>query len=295
LKPVILGIAGPSFAPAEREMFLAHQPRGVILFGRNILDPVQLADLIGEIRAVLPEALLMVDQEGGRVARLRPPHWPDLPAAGTLKTAGDAYAHGLALGAMVKAAGFDIAAAPVLDLRVAGASDVVGDRAISGDAAVVAELGGRIAAGMMESGVIPVMKHVPGHGRALVDSHLALPRVRYDADKEEGLLRSARNADVLPFMANRHLPWAMTAHIVYEDYDSDLPATLSKKLIQNIIRGEIGFMGTLISDDLAMQALTGTPAERAMAALAAGCDIALYCPGDMAGNLSILNAVPHGH
>jgi beta-N-acetylhexosaminidase len=96
-------------------------------------------------------------------------------------------------------------------------------------------------------------------------------------------------------MANRHLPWAMTAHIVYEDYDSDLPATLSKKLIQNIIRGEIGFMGTLISDDLAMQALTGTPADRAMAALAAGCDIALYCPGDMAGNLSILNAVPHGH
>ncbi len=291
-------------------MLLAHMPRGVILFGRNIVDPAQLADLIGEIRAVLPEGLLMVDQEGGRVARLRPPFWPDLPAAGTLRTAEAAYAHGLALGAMVKQAGFDIAAAPVLDLRVEGASDVIGDRAISGDPAVVAEWGGRIAAGMMEAGVIPVMKHIPGHGRALVDSHLSLPRVRYDRHcerrsdeaiqssvaetKKTGLLRSARNDDVFPFIANKTLPWAMTAHIVYEDYDPDLPATLSAKVIHNIIRGDIGFAGTLVSDDLAMAALTGTPAGRAVAALEAGCDIALYCPGDMAGNLGILNAVPHG-
>jgi beta-N-acetylhexosaminidase len=307
LKPVILGIARTVLTPAEREMLLTHQPRGVILFGRNIVDPSQLADLIGEIRAVLPEGLLMVDQEGGRVARLRSPFWPDLPAAGTLRTAEAAYAHGLALGRMVKEAGFDIAAAPVLDLRVDGASDVIGDRAISDDPRVVAELGGKIAAGMMESGVIPVMKHLPGHGRALVDSHLALPRVRYDrhcerreaihlssVDGEDGLLRSARNDDLYPFMANNTLPWAMTAHIVYEDYDPDFPATLSAKVIINIIRGEIGFAGTLVSDDLAMQALTGTPAERAMAALAAGCDIALYCPGDTPGNLAILNAVPHG-
>jgi len=311
LKPVILGLAGTVLAPVEREMLLAHVPRGVILFGRNIVDPAQLADLIGEIRAVLPEGLLMVDQEGGQVARLRPPFWRNVSAAGTLRTAEAAYAHGLALGRMVKEAGFDIAAAPVLDLRVDGASDVIGDRAISDDPRVVAELGGRIAAGISDSDVIPVMKHLPGHGRALVDSHLALPRVNYDrhcdpgakpgeaihlsiAGEKDGLLRSARNDDLYPFIANNTLPWAMTAHIVYEDYDSDLPATLSKTVIERVIRGEIGFRGTLISDDLAMQALTGTPAERALAALAAGCDIALYCPGDMPGNLAILEAVPHG-
>jgi beta-N-acetylhexosaminidase len=184
---------------------------------------------------------------------------------------------------MVRAAGFDVAAAPVLDLRYKGASDVIGDRAISDDPAVVAELGGRLAEGIIGSGVIPVMKHSPGHGRALVDSHLALPRVA-EADL---------SADFYPFIACKNIPWAMTAHIVYEAYDAALPATLSKTVIARVIRGMIGFTGTLISDDLAMEALTGTPAERAVAALAAGCDIALYCPGDMAGNFAVLEAVAH--
>jgi beta-N-acetylhexosaminidase len=254
----------------------------VILFGRNIQNPVQLAELVAQLRDALPPgAVLMVDQEGGRVARLRPPHFPPLGAAGNLRTEDEAYAHGRALGAMVREAGFDVAAAPVLDVRYPGASDVVGDRAISDDPEVVAALGGKIAEGIMAEGVIPVMKHLPGHGRALVDSHFSLPRV----DVQD------LSADLLPFARNKHLPWAMTAHVIYAQYDPVFPATVSAKVIQEIIRGKIGFSGILVSDDLAMHALSGTPAERAKAALAAGCDIALYCPGDEAGNVAVLEAV----
>jgi beta-N-acetylhexosaminidase len=281
LKPVILGISGPVLLPEEAEMLRQHAPRGIILFSRNIKNPSQISELIEKLRAALPDGgVLMVDQEGGRVARLKPPHWPALPAAATLKTAEDAYAHGRALGAMVRAAGFDIAAAPVLDLRYDFADAVIGDRAISSDPQTVARLGGEIARGIIAEGVIPVMKHIPGHGRATADSHLALPRIA-EADLD---------ADFYPFIANNALPWAMTAHIVYEQID-ERPATISPKVIQTVIRRKIGFSGTLISDDLAMDALTGTPGERAVAALAAGCDIALYCPGDMAGNLSVLEAV----
>ena len=222
----------------------------------------------------------MVDQEGGRVARLKPPHWPALPPAGSLRTAQEAFAHGRALGAMVREAGFNCTAAPVLDLRVTGASDVVGDRAITGDATVVARLGGEIARGISAEGIIPVMKHLPGHGRALVDSHIALPRVPDLMDD-----------DLFPFTANNSLPWAMTAHVVYEQYDPVNPATLSALVIRDLIRGRIGFQGILVSDDLAMGALSGTPAERATRALAAGCDIALYCPGDFAGNRAVLEAL----
>ncbi len=264
-------------------MLRQHAPRGVILFARNIQNPSQLTELIATIRVALPPGgVLMVDQEGGRVARLKPPHWPALPAAATLRTAEDAYAHGRALGAMVRAAGFDVAAAPVLDLAYDFADAVIGDRAISSDPHTVGRLGGEIARGIIEEGVLPVMKHIPGHGRATADSHASLPRIA-EADLE---------ADFYPFVVNNALPWAMTAHIVYEQID-DLPATISPKVIQTVIRRKIGFSGTLVSDDLAMAALTGTPGERAAAALAAGCDIALYCPGDMAGNFSVLDAVRH--
>jgi beta-N-acetylhexosaminidase len=198
-----------------------------------------------------------------------------------LKTAEAAFAHGRVLGAMVKAAGFDVAAAPVLDLHYAGASSVVGDRAISGDPEIVAALGRKIAEGMIAEGIVPVIKHIPGHGRALVDSHFQLPRV-----EEKDL-----SADFLPFARNRDLPWAMTAHVIYEQYDPVNPATVSPIIISEIIRGKIGFAGTLLSDDLAMHALSGPPAARARAALAAGCDIALYCPGDFAGNRAVLEAL----
>ena len=282
LKPAILGISGPALTPDERALLLEHRPRGVILFSRNIENPTQLAELNANLRAALPEgAVLMVDQEGGRVARLKPPHWSALPPAGSLRTPEEAFAHGRALGAMVREAGFTMTAAPVLDLRVPGASDVVGDRAITGDAATVAALGGEIARGIMAEGVTPVMKHIPGHGRALVDSHVSLPRVP-----------ELHEDDLLPFIRNKALPWAMTAHVVYEAIDPHHPATLSKIVISEIIRGRIGFTGTLVSDDLAMGALSGsTPAERAVAALAAGCDVALYCPGDMAGNRAVLEAL----
>jgi beta-N-acetylhexosaminidase len=283
--PVIIGISGPVLTESEQALFARFPPRGVILFGRNIEDPAQLAALTQSLRAALPpDAVLMVDQEGGRVARLRAPHWPDLPAAGTLRTEDEAFAHGRALGAMAREAGFNVVAAPVLDLRHPGASEVVGDRALSHDPTIVASLGGRIAAGLLAEGVTPVMKHAPGHGRATIDSHAALPRIAA-ADLDE---------DIYPFAQNRHLPWAMTAHIVYEAIDPVRPATLSPIVIQDIIRGKIGFAGILVSDDLAMGALTGTPAERALAARAAGCDIALYCPGDAAGNLAILAALADG-
>ncbi len=281
MKPAILGIAGPALTPDERHLFRDHAPRGVILFSRNIKNNTQLSGLNAELKSLLPEgAVLMVDQEGGRVARLRPPHWPALPPAGTLHTAEQAYHHGRALGAMVKAAGFTMAAAPVLDLSIEGANGIIGDRAISGGPEQVALLGGEMARGIMDEGILPVIKHIPGHGRALLDSHLALPRV------------AVNNAeDHLPFIRNNNLPWAMTAHIVYEQWDAARPGTISPIVIQKIIREAIGFKGQLMSDDLAMHALEGTPRARALAALAAGCDVALYCPGDFAGNRQILEAL----
>ncbi|WP_048877397.1 glycoside hydrolase family 3 N-terminal domain-containing protein [Acidocella aminolytica] len=281
MKPAILGISGTSMTAQERDLFRDLPPRGVILFARNIKDPSQLSDLIAELKAILsPGAVLMVDQEGGRVARLKPPHWPALQPAGSLRTAEEAFAHGRALGQMVRQAGFNCTAAPVLDIRVPGASDVVGDRAITGDAAAVAHLGGEIARGIMAEDVLPVMKHLPGHGRALVDSHVALPSVAVLTDD-----------DLLPFIANNKLPWAMTAHVVYEQYDPLNPGTLSLIVIQHLIRERIGFKGVLVSDDLAMGALSGTPAERAVRALEAGCDIALYCPGDFEDNRAVLEAL----
>lgn len=281
LKPVILGIEGPALRPQEQELLRAHQPRGIILFSRNIQDKPQLARLMADLKNSLPDdAVFMVDQEGGRVARLKPPHWPALPPAATLKTQDEAFAHGQALGRMVKEAGFTCTAAPVLDIRVPGASDVIGDRAITGDAATVGRLGGAIAQGILAEGILPVMKHLPGHGRALVDSHIALPHVPI-----------LTQDDLLPFKENNKLPWAMTAHVVYEQYDPLHPGTLSPVVIRELIRERIGFKGVLVSDDLAMGALSGTPVQRAQQALSAGCDIALYCPGDFAGNRAILESL----
>jgi beta-N-acetylhexosaminidase len=282
-KPVIIGIAGTSLTLEESALLRAHRPAGVILFSRNIKDNSQLTDLITSIRAELPPGgVLMVDQEGGRVARLRGPHWPELPPASSLKTAEAAFAHGQALGQIAKQAGFDVVAAPVL--AYPGASTVIGDRAIAAEPEVVTVLGQKLAEGIIAQGIIPVMKHLPGHGRAMVDSHLSLPRI--DAQPAE------LERDFYPFLMNNTLPWAMTAHILYSALDPELPATLSPNIISRVIRGFIGFKGILVSDDLAMQALQGSPAERARAALAAGCDIALYCPGDMAGNTAVLEAVP---
>lgn len=288
----IVGIAGQALAAPERALLEAARPAGVILFARNIAGPGQLRRLMAELRDVLPrEAVLMVDQEGGRVARLRPPHWlahPPAAAIGALfardATAGlrAAFLTGALIGLDCAAAGFDVACAPVLDLAHPGASAVVGDRSYGAEPAAVARLARAVAAGLLAAGVQPVGKHAPGHGRATVDSHLALPVVAGN-DLE---------ADLAPFAASTDLGWMMTAHIVYPAWDPDRPATLSPAVIEGVLRRRLGFPGLLVSDDLAMQALSGSPAERAAAALAAGCDIALYCPGDGPGTEAVLAAVP---
>jgi beta-N-acetylhexosaminidase len=296
MKAAIVGIAGPALDAAEVALFRAHPPAGVILFARNIETPGQLAGLAAALRAVLPPAaVLLVDQEGGRVARLRPPHWREHPAAGTLGAlhAGDAAAGRRAAwltGALIGldcAEVFDVVCAPVLDLRLPGAhAGVVGDRAYGADPAAVAALGRACADGLLAAGIQPVMKHMPGHGRARADSHLALPVVT----------AADLSADMLPFAAcaagPAPLPWAMTAHIVYSSLDEHRAATVSPHIIASVIRGRIGFSGVLVSDDLAMQALDGPPEARARAALAAGCDLAAYCRGDVSGTAAVLEAAP---
>ncbi len=264
----------------------------MILFVRNIVDPRQLGSLVAALRRALPpQAVLMVDQEGGRVARLRPPHWRAHPPAASLgalfarrRGAGlrAAWLTGALIGMDCAAAGIDVVAAPVLDRAIPGAHAVIGDRALAEDPVSVARLGRSLAAGLLAAGVQPVGKHAPGHGRARVDSHLSLPRVE----------ANHLDADLLPFALNADLPWAMSAHIVYPTWDAALPATLSPTVIGAIIRGRIGFEGVLVTDDLAMKALSGMPADLARQALAAGCDIALYCSGEPAPTAELLATCP---
>ena len=284
----IVGIAGPTLLPDEAALFRAYPPAGIILFGRNVQDPAQLGALIASLP---PGADVMVDQEGGRVARMRPPHWVGHPPAATFGQRFDAdpaaalraaWLTGALIGLDCRDAGFTIAAAPVLDISVPGTHDVIGDRAFAQHPAVVARLGRALANGLLAAGILPVGKHAPGHGRVRVDSHLLLPTVT-DADL---------SADIRPFALNADLPWMMTAHIVYDTFDPHIPATLSARVIDTVIRGRIGFEGVLVTDDLAMKALSGAPADLAVAALAAGCDIALYCSGDFALTEALLRTCP---
>jgi beta-N-acetylhexosaminidase len=291
-RAAIVGIAGPVLLAEEAVVFRTCPPAGVILFGRNIRDSAQLAALIASLRDVLPiGADLMVDQEGGRVARLKPPSWRAHPPAARIgglfevnPAAGlrAAWLTGALIGCDCRSAGFTIAAAPVLDISIRGAHDVIGDRAFAQHPAAVARLGRAVAGGLLAAGVLPVGKHAPGHGRAQVDSHQMLPKVT-EADL---------SADIRPFALNADLPWMMTAHIVYEALDPHLPGTLSPRVIETVIRGQIGFKGVLVTDDLAMNALTGAPADRAVQALAAGCDIALYCSGELAPTRDLLEVCP---
>lgn len=266
-------------------MLATYQPLGVILFTRNINDPPQLHALIAAIRAVIPGAVLMVDQEGGRVARLRPPHWRAHPPARALPSPRVAWLTGALIGMECREAGFDLVAAPVLDVGAPDGHDVIGDRAFSADPERVAAMGAAMAAGMLAAGVQPIGKHAPGHGRARADSHLTLP-----------VLDGVTPGDLLPFARNRALPWLMTAHIRYTSWDMDNPATQSRRIIEHLIRsdrrGGIGFGGVLITDDLAMHALSGPPGERAVKALAAGCDVALHCSGVLAESMDVLASIP---
>jgi len=290
IRAAVIGLAGPLLSAAERALFAALPPAGVILFGRNIVDPKQLATLIRDIRAVVPGFLLLLDQEGGRVARLRPPHWRAHPSAGQIgllhaddRVAGlrVAWLTGALIGLDCAALGFDVICAPVLDLRLRGCSDVVGDRSFGEDPVIIGALGRAMAEGVLAAGLQPVMKHMPGHGRALADSHLELPVVHDDIV-----------ADLLPFRANADLPWGMTAHVLYPKLDEAHPATVSSAIIRAVIRGSIGFAGILVSDDLAMGALSGPPDMRARTALLAGCDLAMYCSGEITASEAVLRACP---
>ncbi len=293
---MVVGCAGTVLSAEEQALFARHRPYGFIVFARNIENPAQLSNLVAAFRAAVgnPAAPVLIDQEGGRVARLKPPHWPVFPPAAKFGAlyAQDAkagreaaYLNARAIGAELAALGIDVDCAPVADLPVAGAHDVIGDRAYGRDPASVAALAGATMDGLRDAGVLPVIKHIPGHGRARADSHLELPVV--DAGRE-----TLEASDFLPFKALRHAPWAMTAHIVYPAYDAKLPATTSATMIGEVIRGHIGFAGVLISDDLTMKALNGALPGLARAALAAGCDLALHCSGKLDEMAELLPALP---
>jgi beta-N-acetylhexosaminidase len=288
MRAAILGVSGLSLTEPERALFRDGRPMGAILFRRNVATPAQLRALTAELREVLGEAApILVDQEGGRVARLRPPQWPDFPPMAAFDGRDDAAAEANAslIGLACRDVGFDVVCAPVLDLRLPGAHDIIGDRSPSADPAEVARIGAAVLRGLHAAGVQGVIKHIPGHGRALVDSHESLPRVAAGA--------AELAADCAPFAAlARAGAWAMTAHILYDAWDAVRPATLSPEVIGRVIRGAIGFDGPLLSDDLAMKALSGDPGALAEAAIGAGCDAVLYCPGDMAGNAAVLARCP---
>lgn len=292
--PAILGLSGLALTDAERALIRGADPAGFILFGRNVGDPAQLRALTDSLREVSGRADLpiLVDQEGGRVARLRPPHWPAFPAPwrfaelyrkAPISAIEAARVNALAMAAMLAAAGINVDCTPLLDLRREGAHDVIGDRALGPEPMQVAALGRAVLDGLEAGGVLGVVKHMPGHGRARADSHEELPVV--DASAEE------LAADLAPFRALADAPMAMAAHLLYPAWDPDRPASISPILIAGVIRGEIGFDGLLFSDDIAMAALSGPVAERARSVIAAGCDLALHCSGAAADNEAIAGAL----
>lgn len=287
-RAAIVGLSGPVLTPEEAALLRAERPVGVILFARNVAAPAQLRALTAAIRDILgAEAPILVDQEGGRVARLKPPHWERFPAAAVLEGVPEPAirANALLLGATCVAEGLDVVCAPVLDLRIPGAHGVIGDRAYAADPDEIARCGAAVIAGLQAAGAIPVIKHIPGHGRSLADSHHELPRVG------AGLAELAQ--DIAPFRALAASgAWAMTAHVLYEAWDASRPATISARVINDIIRGEIGFDGVLVTDDLAMGALQGTSNDLAGAAVEAGCDVVLHCTGRLAETAAILSACP---
>lgn len=275
----VFGCAGPSLTADEAAFFRAVRPWGFILFGRNIVSPDQVRRLVDDLRDTLgrADAPVLIDQEGGRVARLGPPHWPRRPpgrAYGGLDVE-VARLGGRLIGEDLRALGVNVDCAPVLDVPTPGAHDIIGDRAYGDAPDAVAVYGRAFAEGLMAAGVAPIMKHIPGHGRAGADSHLALPVV-------DATLEALDAHDFAPFRALADLPMAMTAHVVFSAVDPERPATTSKAVIDRVIRGMIGFDGLLISDDLSMKALAGDFTGRARDSLAAGCDVVLHCNGDMA-------------
>jgi beta-N-acetylhexosaminidase len=280
----ITGVAGLALTANERSFLREAEPWGFILFGRNVRTPGQIKKLTAECReAVGTNAPVLIDQEGGRVQRLGHPHWPYYPSGATYGRIYDRdVAKGLAaagLGARLIASdllplGIDVDCLPIADVPARGANDVIGDRAYGRTPEAVAALGGAVAAGLLAGGVLPVLKHIPGHGRANADSHERLPVVKTPREELEP-------RDFAAFQPLSKLPMGMTAHVVFSDIDPLAPATTSATIVQEVIRGFIGFGGLLMSDDISMGALSGSPAVRTQAALAAGCDMVLHCNGKL--------------
>lgn len=284
-RAVILGCGGPVLGDDERRFFREADPLGFILFARNCVDPDQVRGLAAELRECVgrADAPVLVDQEGGRVARLGPPHWrAGPPARRFAEIAGrdrDRAVEAARLNAHLVAGelyqlGITVNCAPVLDVVQADAHPIIGDRAFGERPEMAALLGWAVCEGLLDGGVMPVIKHAPGHGRATLDSHEALPVV-------EAALAELEAVDFAPFKALNHMPWAMTAHVVYQAIDPGNPATTSAPVIAEVIRGAIGFDGVLLSDDIGMKALDGDFGFRARATLAAGCDVVLHCSGEL--------------
>lgn len=293
-KPIIVDCTGEALTPEERALYRDQNPYGFILFGRHIKSPSQVRALVAELwDSVGRAAPVFIDQEGGRVARLGSPHWRRPPSAWTFaelaKTDLDgamraAWVSSRMIASDLSSLGITVDCLPVLDLRFPGAHDIIGDRAYGMTPEAVVALARAAAEGLMAGGVLPVVKHIPGHGRALADSHLELPVVTAS-------LEELRKSDFVPFVELNRLPIAMTAHITYTAIDPDRPATLSPRVIEDIIRGEIGFRGVLVSDDLTMKALKGPLPDLARATIAAGCDLALLCNASFEDRRAVLEAV----
>jgi beta-N-acetylhexosaminidase len=294
MQAAIYGLAGEALTPDERDFFRESDPMGYCLFWRNCASPGQLRALTDSLRELhgRDDLPILIDQEGGRVARMRPPNWPGFPAAGKF---GELYrivpasaieaarVNAQAIALMLKEAGINVNCLPVLDVRQQGADAIVADRAFGFEPMQVAALGRAVLEGMAAAGVVGVVKHMPGHGRSPVDSHKVRPVV--DASEEE------LEIDLEPFATLSDAAMGMICHIVYTAWDAQCPASLSPIVTGDIIRRRIGFDGLLISDDLCMHALSGSFAGRASGVLDAGCDVALHCSGDMAEMVDLASGV----
>ncbi|WP_342642277.1 beta-N-acetylhexosaminidase [Rhodoligotrophos ferricapiens] len=293
---LILGCSGLVLTPEEKGFFRDVDPWGFILFKRNCDEPEQVRALVSSLRDAVgrADAPVLIDQEGGRVQRLKPPYWPSYPAG---RPFGAVFSHDpdrarrclfnvtRLIAKDLHDLGITVDCMPVLDVPVPGAHDVIGDRAYASDPETVAILGRVVCEALLAGGVLPVIKHVPGHGRAGVDSHLSLPRV--DAARER-----LASSDFAPFKALADMPLAMTAHVVYSALDPDRPATTSPTMIGDIIRGELAYDGLLMTDDLSMQALDGPLGKRISQSIAAGCDVGLHCNGSMAEMVELAAVAP---
>jgi beta-N-acetylhexosaminidase len=291
--PAIFGLAGAALSADERDFFRDADPAGYILFGRNCVDRGQLRGLTDSLRALHGRALpILIDQEGGRVARLRPPCWPEFPAGerfdalyrvAPVSAIEAARANALAIAALLREAGITVDCLPLLDLRHAETHAAIADRTLGAEPMQVAALGRAVIDGLRAGGIVAVVKHLPGQGRASRDSHVERPVVTADA--------AALETDLEPFRKLADAPMGMVAHVVYAAWDPDLCASASPIVIGDVIRTRIGFDGWLMSDDIAMEALSGSQGDRARSVVDAGCDAALHCSGDMMEMVAVADAL----